>query len=121
MNTQREVFNKLFKEDKTELSAQKLELGIVQDLESKLKQIIPDFRELEETSDKRQQVGIEYSKLKDKEKKLVSKIQGDSRELSRDLEKAKSKAKELGVDINTSFIEKNLSQLDSAIKSQTAF
>ena len=32
MNTQREVFNKLFKEEKTELATQKIELSIVDDI-----------------------------------------------------------------------------------------
>jgi len=32
MNTQRQVFNKLFKENKTKLSAQKIELGAIDDL-----------------------------------------------------------------------------------------
>jgi chromosome segregation ATPase len=31
MNTQREVFNKLFKEEKTELATQKIELGAIED------------------------------------------------------------------------------------------
>ena len=38
MNTQREVFNKLFKEEKTELSAQKVELGLIDDIKSEMKQ-----------------------------------------------------------------------------------
>ncbi len=33
MNTQNEVFKKLFKEEKTELAAQKVELGIFDDIE----------------------------------------------------------------------------------------
>ena len=40
MKTQRKVFNKLFKEEKTELSAQKVELGsikIIKDAISNLK------------------------------------------------------------------------------------
>ena len=37
MNTQKEVFNKLFKEDKTELSAQKVELALVDDLKDLIK------------------------------------------------------------------------------------
>jgi len=36
MNTQREVFNKLFKEEKTELSAKKIELSILSDAEKLL-------------------------------------------------------------------------------------
>ena len=34
MNTQKEVFNKLFKENKTELATQKVELGIIDDADS---------------------------------------------------------------------------------------
>ena len=34
MNTQREVFNKLFKEEKTELAEIKIELGIIDDADS---------------------------------------------------------------------------------------
>ena len=33
MNTQKEVFNKLFKEDKTELATQKVELALVDDFQ----------------------------------------------------------------------------------------
>jgi len=36
MNTQREVFNKLFKEEKTELATQKIELSILSDAEKLL-------------------------------------------------------------------------------------
>jgi len=39
MKTQREVFNKLFKEDKTELATQKIELGAIDDLISDYKAI----------------------------------------------------------------------------------
>ena len=34
MKTQREVFNKLFKEEKTELATQKVELGLIDDIKS---------------------------------------------------------------------------------------
>jgi len=37
MNTQREVFNKLFKEEKTELATQKIELNMVKNVESNSK------------------------------------------------------------------------------------
>ena len=39
MNTQKEVFNKLFKEEKVELSAKKIELGLVDKLQSKYKSL----------------------------------------------------------------------------------
>ena len=37
MNTQKEVFNKLFKEEKTELATQKIELNMVKNVESNSK------------------------------------------------------------------------------------
>lgn len=37
MKTQREVFNKLFKEEKTELATQKVELALVDDLKDLIK------------------------------------------------------------------------------------
>jgi hypothetical protein len=39
MNTKKEVFNKLFTESKTELSTQKIELGLVDKLQSKYKSL----------------------------------------------------------------------------------
>ena len=39
MNTQREVFNKLFKEEEVELATQKVELGLVDKLQSKYKSL----------------------------------------------------------------------------------
>tara|TARA_R110002167_G_scaffold123686_1_gene302732 strand:+ start:2443 stop:2790 length:348 start_codon:yes stop_codon:yes gene_type:complete len=39
MNTQREVFKRLFKEEKTELETHKIDLGLVDKLESKYKSL----------------------------------------------------------------------------------
>ena len=40
MNTQKKVFNKLFKEEKTELAAQKVELALIDDVEKGLDSVI---------------------------------------------------------------------------------
>jgi seryl-tRNA synthetase len=103
------------------LSAQKIELGSVQDLEARVKAMVPDFNELQKTSDQRLEVGIEYSKLKDKEKKLASSLESDAKGIEKDLEKVKQQAKDLGVDVDTKFIESNLKGLKQGIKSSTAF
>jgi hypothetical protein len=88
MNTQKEVFNKLFKE-KTELATQKIELGLVDDLikdagiaEGKLKSLInlvarreTDFKKIESVAD---EIGIKLNSkiieagkfFRDLEKKL---------------------------------------------------
>ena len=39
MNTQKEVFNKLFKEEKTELATQKVELALIDDVKSITKEL----------------------------------------------------------------------------------
>ena len=89
MNTQKEVFNKLFKEEKVELATQKIELALVDDLikdagivEGKLKSLInlvarreTDFKKIESIADK---IGIKLDSktiqagkfFRDLEKKL---------------------------------------------------
>jgi len=109
------------KEILQKFSTQKVELGIYQDLENKLRSIVPKFNQLEKISEERQDVGIKFSKLKDQESSLAQEIKADGRVLEKDLSIAKAKVKELGVDVDFSFIERNLKQIDSAIKSNTAF
>ena len=112
---------KVLNKKSVELKSEVVELGIVQDLEAKVKAMVPTYNELEKTSEERQDLGIEYSKLKDKEKKLVSTLEGDARVIEKDLDNAKKKAKDLGVTLDTKFIENNLKQLKGAIKANTAF
>lgn len=83
MKTQREVFNKLFKEDKTELATQKVELGLVDDIvkvynniKSKADGLSMNARkaaqELDETSNKAKQLLKEIESSESDSKKLVS-------------------------------------------------
>ena len=109
------------KEILQKFSTQKVELGIYQDLENKLRSIVPKFKQLEKISEERQDVGIKFSKLKDQESRLAEEIKADGRVLEKELSIAKAKVKELGVDVDFSFIEKNLKGIDSAIKSNTSF
>ena len=104
-----------------ELSKVEVELGAIQDLESEIKEIVPVFKKLEKVSDERADAGIKYSKLKDKEKSLVSEIEGEYRTIEKKLEKLKSSAKDLGVTIDTKFIEQNLINIKQGIKSLTSF
>lgn len=52
MKTQREVFNKLFKEDKTELSTQKIELSLMDDVDKALDKANAKRRNLEKIAKK---------------------------------------------------------------------
>jgi hypothetical protein len=99
-----------------------IELGLVQDLEDRVYDMVPVYEELVETSDERGQVGIEYSKLKDKEAKLVATLKEEKSIILFELNEAKAKAKELGIELDVGVvIEKQLEDLESAIRVNIAF
>ena len=96
MNTQKEVFNKLFKEDKTELATQKVELDLVGNL-----------RKYPKGFSKYESEGKGLIKLSERLKNELSDVKkailkwsevGDSitNDILNDLKKFDAKAKELG-------------------------
>jgi len=103
------------------LSTQKVELGLQQDLEAKLKSLVPMFNDFKQVAEERQDAGIKYSRLQDQEKKLAATLRSDAKVLRRAVEDYKQKAKELGVDADVAFIEKNLVGLEKGISSTMAF
>jgi hypothetical protein len=97
MNTQKEVFNKLFKEEKTELSTQKVELGIMKDLEKSYDKhknqrasidnsLTSWYNELFKVRDK-------FSKIENEYKQFNASVD----DLKKYTKEAESMAKELGV------------------------
>ena len=103
------------------LSTDKVELGLQQDLEAKLKSLVPMFNDFKQVAEERQDAGIKYSRLQDQEKKLAATLRSDAKVLRRAVEDYKQKAKELGVDADVAFIEKNLVGLEKGISSTMAF
>ena len=100
----------------------KVELGLVQDLEDRVYNMVPIYEELVEISEKRLDLGIEYSSLKDKEAKLAATLKEEKSIILSELNEAKSKAKELGIELDVGVvIEKQLKDLDYAILANTAF
>ena len=97
MRTQKEVFNKLFKEEKVELSAQKIELGIMQDVQKSMNTHKQKRKSLDDSSDRWY---IDLFKVKDKFSKVEADYKDFKSSLS-DLEKfikeLENMAKELGV------------------------
>jgi chromosome segregation ATPase len=97
MKTQREVFNKLFKEDKTELSAEKIELGIMQDVQKSMNTHKQKRKSLDDSSDRWYS---DLFKVRDKFSKVEVDYKDFKSSLS-DLEKfikeLENMAKELGV------------------------
>ena len=101
MKTQREVFNKLFKEDKTELSAEKIELGIMQDV----KKAYNEHKQQRENVDNT--INDWYSqifKVRDKFPKIENEYKQFKTKtfiLEKAVEEMESIAKELGVQPNS--------------------
>ena len=91
MNTQKEVFNKLFKEDIIEFSTQKVELSLIQDIEKRDKFIKKTLSEMD---------GLEADFLftKKRIKNIANLLESDADLLDKDVSKAISKLKDLGID-----------------------
>ena len=99
MNTQKKVFNKLFKEDKTELSAKKIELGsikIIKDAISNLKNVEKDATKVaDKFEDKISEAYKVWQNLNQERNAVYTWINNEAPARISDFEKA---AKELGVD-----------------------
>jgi len=99
MNTQREVFNKLFKEEKTELATQKIELGsikVIKDAISNLKNLEKDATKVaDKFEDKISEAYKVWQNLNQERNAVYTWINNEAPARISDFEKA---AKELGVD-----------------------
>jgi len=122
MKTQREVFNKLFKEDKTELATQKIELALVDDA----KKIRGEYASIDEDSYfsfvvkaevEGEKVINDYKQLLKKVESITPKLESAINELGinrnnfqvlDDLDSVKSQLKE-----RISIVSKNINKLKS--------
>ena len=120
MNTEKKVFNKLFKEEKVELSAEKIELALVDDA----KKIVSDYASVDEDTAFGFVVKaeMEYKEVLNDYEQLLKKIEGVTPKLEKaiqeiginrsnfqvldDLDDRKSKIKE-----RISTCRKNISKL----------
>ena len=90
-----------------------IELGLVQDLEDRVFDIVPKFEELKEINEQKVDFYINYEDLKDKVDRLVKEVIEEKNEILSQLDEAKSKANELGIELDVGVvIEKELDQLD---------
>jgi predicted nucleic acid-binding Zn-ribbon protein len=104
-----------------ELAKIEVELGALQDLESKAKSLVPLFQKLDKVSEEVSDAKILYSKLLDQSNKIVAELRGEARVITSDLQKLKTKAKELGVNLETKVIDKILEDLEKGIKAIISF
>ena len=99
MNTQKEVFNKLFKEEKVELATQKIELGsikIIKDAISNLKNVEKSATKVaDKFEDKISEAYKSWQSLNQERNAIYTWINNEAPARISDFEKA---AKELGVD-----------------------
>ena len=96
MNTQREVFNKLFKEEKTELATQKIELGLASDGKTKM------FKAIEKIYRNGEDLVDEFENNKKKAQRQIQSV-----------EKSYDKAVKIYKEVSTD-LEKKASELDIA-------
>ena len=102
MKTQREVFNKLFKEDKTELETQKVELALIDDIRSEMA-----------TANKGAIKGIDMIEAA---KKPLENSLRDNKSLVKKLERTKKSAIEIGASEILREVQKFEQQVKENIK-----
>ena len=107
MNTQKEVFNKLFKEDKTELSTERVELALVDDA----KKIRGEYASIDEDS---------YFSFVVKAEVEGEKVVNDYKQLLKKVEsiipKLESAVDELGINRNNFQVLDDLDSVKSQLK-----
>jgi hypothetical protein len=94
MNTQREVFNKLFKEEKTELATQKVELSLVDDFEKLFEKATKYLMKTEP----------EYGDILNKSRRLYKEIQKVDDDINLAIASfniLEKKSKEIGIDLDS--------------------
>ena len=109
MKTQKKVFNKLFKEDKTELSAEKIELATeFKEFSQKAQSIYLDARNLAQKD-----LMNLRDKIEDGERKLL-KLSSD---LNSEISRVGKQAKSIGVDIKETTVYKNMTKAVQEVSS----
>ena len=96
MKTQREVFNKLFKEEKTELSSQKIELA--RKPQSILKDVKKLDSKLKSEEGKIDKIYLNYKNAQKEFVKLMDSINSDLDKYEDDLKDIMDVAQEIGLD-----------------------
>jgi uncharacterized phage infection (PIP) family protein YhgE len=107
MNTKKEVFNKLFKEDKTELATQKIELALIDDVNKKANTVVEDYRaiskQIQEINERKRKVRsmvMDLEAFAQKSKSMLKTSLNNASDLSKLISKLESEAKKLGIDYN---------------------
>ena len=106
MNTTKSVYNKLFSEDKTELSKHEVELGLVQDITKDLNTVADSLTSIRPALLKIEDLLIKNSKTVELASKAIQRVETTAKELGADslvkeIEKPKMMVNEFNRTINT--------------------
>ena len=102
MSTKKRVFKKLAEESKTELSAQKVELALVDDIETLFNEVSKNYNKIEGLAKELRSVSVKTSVKIEKMRKIRTQVE--------------SKAKELGVDVDTIIASAMFSRTNNMMK-----
>ena len=114
MKTQREVFNKLFKEEKVELSAEKIELGFIDDVSKRASKELSKYKDGKDLisiwkSTKRKLLDIkkDVRTVRKSRKAYIIGIEGAIQDLEQDLKYIEKQLQSVGIKAseNKQFIE----------------
>tara|TARA_R100001460_G_scaffold21748_1_gene44301 strand:+ start:80 stop:514 length:435 start_codon:yes stop_codon:yes gene_type:complete len=112
------ALNKMIKESKTELKAEKVELGLVDDMDTAADRLNDSFGEANKSVKKASNLDDELDKLKTKANEIIRELNGDSSDINKRsdigkklLSNFENAAKELGIKPQQSQEYKFLSKL----------
>lgn len=97
MNTQKEVFNRLFKEEKTELSVERVELALIDDVKTISKEFDSIFSKMDKAGDELGRLLGDSIRKKRELESLNDKNQTLVKEAISLIQKVEKTSKELGV------------------------
>lgn len=97
MNTQKEVFNRLFKEEKTELSVERVELALIDDVKTISKEFDSIFSKMDKAGDELGRLLGDSIRKKRELESLNDKNQTLVKEAISLIQKVEKTSKELGI------------------------
>jgi hypothetical protein len=95
MNTQKSIYNKLFKEEATELASHKVELTLVADL----KKALSEFNKVSALDDT---LRTKFSQIKQEAKSIVTQCENSKKVFLSIMSKYEASAKDLGINVDSS-------------------
>ena len=114
MNAEKRVFNALFKEDKTELATQKVELSLVDDLRSKYGDFEKTYNDLGEYTRR-------ILNAKGGLSKAINKVENERKVIQKMIVKYENSLKDLGIDSEPPLLKNVKNAVSKAMREAKRF